>query len=974
MRRSLPLLLAAAGSAVSCSSQSDSKPNVIVILGDDYSFGEHGIYGNEIIQTPNIDRFIAEGVSFDNFYVGPTSAPTRAQLMTGKHEFKGGITHTKYPRAYLNLNEKIMPEYFLEEGYTTAHFGKWHLGNDTFDDEYSARARGFESSIVSDYKVHFDPNLRVDGEMKSYKGFRTDILFDEAISWIITKSKEQKPLMCWIATNSAHMPFDCPQQYKDMYRGKLKTREAEDYYGMVTNMDDNIGRLIEQLKSNGLYEDTILIYMTDNGHVVNEYNAGMRGRKGSQYRGGTRVPFAIHYPTQIEGSRVINELAGGIDLLPTLLELCGIELDKEVDGVSLVPLIKGEREQLDDRFMVCHTGRWLDGAADSGKYNRYAVQNRRFRLVDNKALYDIESDPAEKINVIDQHPELVSSMRDYYEQWWTETRPLMINEERALYEGGSRLSIEDVEYRKDNQRDILDMVHHNPGEPLYQTKYNDPEVLREMGYNGKVYFLFDSPMLAINWESVDKNILPKGSVEREWVDNKAIRVSHLLDSCKMVGLSTWAMSDLILFPKRLIELYGIEQSFGDPQLPQIQKLLRAQIAEMFDQFPNLDGIVVRIGETYLHDAPYHVGKIDNKNSAEQTIIPLMELLREEICVKHNKRLIFRTWESFDRNLESYMEVSEAVEPHPNMTIGIKHCEGDFHRSNPFSRVIGQGRHRQIVEVQCAREYEGKGAYPNYVANGVIEGFEEHATMPEGSISSLREFAHTKPQLFAGIWTWTRGGGWEGPYINNELWCDLNAWVMAQWARTPQLSEEIIFNRYATQRLGLMGDDISKFRRLALLSTDAVIRGRNTVEGDMFTWWTRDEGIGWPQIKPKDNLERVLTQKDESIKMWQQIVELSESIKWSDKATRDHAISSCYYGLHLYEIYRAVVNIAVAEHRGDRASIDRWIKEYDRAWTKYNSLPSTYPNISTLYTQEYQQRYHRSHAHSEVERLRNLRDL
>ncbi|GAL79474.1 hypothetical protein JCM19274_1982 [Algibacter lectus] len=345
---------------------------------------------------------------------------------------------------------------------------------------------------------------------------------------------------------------------------------------------------------------------------------------------------------------------------------------------------------------------------------------------------------------------------------------------------------------------ILDMVHHNPGEAPYQSAYNDPAVIKEMGYNGKVYFLFESPALAINWESVDPDILPKGSEERQWVDAKAAQIKEMHARSKAQDMAIYAMSDLVLFPKRLIEKFGIENTFGDPNNALTEKFIRAQINEMFDQFPDLDGLVVRIGgETYLHDAPYHQGAIENKKSPEKTIIPLMKILKEEICEKRNKQLIFRTWIAFDKNIKDYLEVSDAIEPHDNLVISIKHCEGDFHRSNAFSKVIGQGRHRQIIEVQSAREYEGKGAYPNYIANGVIDGFEEHASMPKEQINSISEFVEKRPDLYAGIWTWSRGGGWEGPYIKSEMWCDLNAWVMAQWGQNTNKSEEFIFNRYAT---------------------------------------------------------------------------------------------------------------------------------------------------------------------------------
>ncbi|WP_299668873.1 hypothetical protein [uncultured Polaribacter sp.] len=516
---------------------------------------------------------------------------------------------------------------------------------------------------------------------------------------------------------------------------------------------------------------------------------------------------------------------------------------------------------------------------------------------------------------------------------------------------------------------ILDMVHHNPGDKPYESAYNDPSVIKQMGYNGKVYFLFESPALAINWESVDPDILPKGSEERKWVDNKAAQIKKMHADSKAQNIDIYAMSDLILFPKRLIKKYDIEKTFGDPNNPLTEKLIRAQINEMFRQFPDLDGLVVRIGETYLHDAPYHQGHIENKTNAEKTIIPLMKILKEEICIKNNKKLIFRTWIAFDRNMEKYLKISDSVEPHKNLVISIKHCEGDFHRANPFSKIIGQGRHRQIIEVQCAREYEGKGAYPNYVANGVINGFEEHANMPEEKINSLDEFVTEKPNLYAGVWTWSRGGGWEGPYIKNEMWCDLNAWVMAQWANDTKQTEEHIFNRYAKERLKLKGDDIIAFRKLCLLSAEAVVRGRNTTHGDMNPWWTRDQGIGWP-VPAEDPIsqKRNLKQKDEAIAKWEKIVKLAKSIQWNDANTRSYAIGSAEYGLLLYKIYRALVYMSDAESKGDTKSVQKWIQVYDKAWEAYHKLPEKNNSVATLYTQDYK-RHIKNHAHTKVNELR-----
>ncbi|MBP0903851.1 hypothetical protein ACFSKN_05235 [Mariniflexile gromovii] len=516
---------------------------------------------------------------------------------------------------------------------------------------------------------------------------------------------------------------------------------------------------------------------------------------------------------------------------------------------------------------------------------------------------------------------------------------------------------------------ILDMVHHNPGELPYQTVYNNPLTIKEMGYNGKVYFLFESPALAITWESINENILPKGSEDRNWVDQKATQIREMHKACKASNLAIYAMSDLVLFPKRLIEIFGMQETFGDLNHPLTEKFIRIQINEMFDQFPDLDGLVVRIGETYLHDAPFHLGSITNKKSPEKTIIPLIQILKEEICQKRNKQLIFRTWGAFDVDLDAYMKVSESIEPHKNLTISVKHCEGDFHRANAFSKVIGQGRHKQIIEVQSAREYEGKGAYPNYIANGVIEGFEEHFNMPKDRIKSIREFVEERPELYAGIWTWSRGGGWDGPYIKNEMWCDLNAWVMAQWAKDITQTEETVFKRYAIERLNLKEKDVTKFRELCLLSAQAIVRGRNSTYRDMNPWWTRDQGIAWPAgVKDEVASKRNLFQKDEAVAQWKTIVKLAKSIDWGSEGANDHAVGSAKYGLRLYEIYRILVYISDAESKGNNKAVLKWIKRYDKAWENYNKLSSDYQTIATLYTQDYN-RHIANNAHKKVNELK-----
>ena len=502
---------------------------------------------------------------------------------------------------------------------------------------------------------------------------------------------------------------------------------------------------------------------------------------------------------------------------------------------------------------------------------------------------------------------------------------------------------------------IADMVHNNPGESYYQTKFNDPMVLNSMGYNAKTFFIFLSPQLAVNWDKVDPDILPVGSPDRRWVEDKAKEIHTLYGQMKKNGLQVYCMTDLILFPKRLIEKYGMQETFNDPRNPKTQQYLRILIRQMFEQFPELDGIFVRIGETYLHDAPFHKGGIKDRTNAENTIIPLMDILRDEICVKLNKKLIFRSWLSFDTNLETYLKVNNAIEPHINLIISVKHCEGDFHRGNPFSKVLGVGRHKQLLEVQCAREYEGKGAYPNYVANGVINGFEEHAELrKQGKIASIKELSE-KTDLLTGMWTWSRGGGWEGPYIQNELWPELNAYVLSHWAQDTKRSEKDIFKEFATDRLKLSPDDADKFHRIALLSEKVVLKGRRSTKYPeaVDTWWTRDEYISFPKLpNGKDSVLVILAEKDTAIQIWKDIVQLAGKIKFADKATASYVKVSSEYGLHLYQIYRSLFYLSALKNGAIPANQkDHWLSVYKEAWKQYEALKLKYPDCPTLYNKD-----------------------
>ena len=489
---------------------------------------------------------------------------------------------------------------------------------------------------------------------------------------------------------------------------------------------------------------------------------------------------------------------------------------------------------------------------------------------------------------------------------------------------------------------LIDMVGSNPGEPPCESRFNNPLLLKDLGYTGKTYLHLQTAQFGVDWSSVDPEIFPVGSQERAWVDAKGAEMDKIYSAAKAAGLNVYNHTDMVVLPKKLVQKYKLSSSLGDVSNPETQKFLRLEIRQLFQRFPQLDGLVVRIGETYLHGASYYQGTMKDKTDADKTIIPLMNLLREEVCVKLNKKVFFRSWMSFDINPITYMKVSDGVEPHPNLAIVVKHCEGDFHRGSPFSKVLGIGRHPQLVEVQCQREYEGKGAYPNYIAHGLIEGFEEH----QGQ--SLRKI-WSNP-LIIGMSTWSRGGGWEGPYLSNELWCDLNIYVLAKWTTDPSRTEEEIFREYCTKVLKLNATDTVKFRRLCLLSADAVYRGIRSSHNDIGGWWTRDEYMSPPPI-PKDPVkrQRTLEEKDESVRMWTEIVKLAKEIQFTDPTVKEYVVTSSEYGLDLFRISRAGFQLTYMESPLDKAKAADLIREYDQAWSDFRKLKEDHPSCATLYT-------------------------
>ncbi len=422
-------------------------PNVIIVMPDDVGYGDFSCLGSPIVRTPRVDAFHGESVRFTDFHVSPTCAPTRAALLSGRHEFKSGVDHTYAERERLSLKAETLPGFLKAHGYATGIFGKWHLGD---EDAYQPGRRGFDEVYIhggggigqtfpgscgdAPGNLYFDPAILHNGTFEKTRGYCTDLFFDQALRWIDGRRGSGSPFFALITPNAAHEPLQCPESYAKRHEGQVPEDVAK-FYGMVENIDDNFGRLVDALRTWGLEENTLVVFLTDNGGTFGTkiFNAGMRGQKVTPYEGGTRVPSFWRWPAGFSGGRDIDALTAHVDVFPTLAAILGAELTgslaKQVEGRSLLPLLKGESADWPDRTLVTHVGRWERGGAEASKFRNVSIRDARFSLVNNTELYDLKADPGQARNVLAEHPEVVARLRAAYEAWWREVVPSLENDE-----------------------------------------------------------------------------------------------------------------------------------------------------------------------------------------------------------------------------------------------------------------------------------------------------------------------------------------------------------------------------------------------------------------------------------------------------------------------------------------------------------------------------------------------------------------
>ena len=454
----LPLIFLLAASSLGFAAQAKplagSRPNIILIITDDQGLGDLSCTGNPYLKTPNLDRLHSGGTRFSDFHVSPSCSPTRAAIMSGRHEFEVGVTHTIYQRERLAPEVVTVAEVMRRAGYATGLFGKWHLGDEEaylpqkrgFDEVLMCGSGGLGQFIYGDFQEnsknrYFDNVLLHNKTIVRTKGFCTDLFMAAAMAWINQQHAAKKPFFAYLPLNAPHDPMIAPEKYKKRFLDLGFDQKSAARYGMIENIDDNVGLLLADLERQGMADNTLVVFMTDNGMSMRggkihgkkftPFNAGMKGSKCTADEGGTRVPSFWMWKGHVQEGLDIPALAAHIDLYRTFCDLAGAKIPSsslEPSGRSLVPLLENPKADWPDRTLFIHVGRWNPGERDPSKYKGSAVRTSRWRLVNNNQLYDILADRGQTKNVAAEHPEVVADLQKKFDAWWDTLPPFLVNE------------------------------------------------------------------------------------------------------------------------------------------------------------------------------------------------------------------------------------------------------------------------------------------------------------------------------------------------------------------------------------------------------------------------------------------------------------------------------------------------------------------------------------------------------------------
>jgi arylsulfatase A-like enzyme len=398
------------------------RPNILLIISDDQGYGDLSAHGNPHLKTPNIDAIAREGAQLQQFQVCPVCSPTRASLMTGRYNYRTGVVDTYLGRSMMHADEMTLPELLRKAGYRTGIFGKWHLGDNYplraqdqgFDESLTHRGGGMGQPSDPPGSSYTDPILFKNGVQGKYQGYCTDVFADAARDFI--QQNRRRPWFAYVATNAPHTPLEIDERWVAPYRREGLDETTAKIYGMVANLDAAVGRLLDTVKSAGLESDTVVIFLTDNGPQQRRFNADMRGLKGSVYQGGIRVPCFVRWPGKIKPGTTVDRIAAHVDLLPTLLEAAGTSIPSNIDGRSLLPLLRRTSSDWPDRTLFTQ---WHRGDAPE-PFRNSAVRTQQWKLVNGTELYDLEKDPGETRNLASAQRERVRQLRASYEKWFAD--------------------------------------------------------------------------------------------------------------------------------------------------------------------------------------------------------------------------------------------------------------------------------------------------------------------------------------------------------------------------------------------------------------------------------------------------------------------------------------------------------------------------------------------------------------------------
>ena len=402
-----------------------ARPNVVIVLTDDQGYGDLSCHGNPVLKTPNLDRLHAESTRLVDFHVDPTCSPTRAALMTGRDSTRVGVWHTIAGRSLLDRRATTLAELFRKAGYATGIFGKWHLGDNA---PLRPTDRGFETAVIHGGggigqtpdawgNTYFDDVYQVNDHPTQFQGYCTDVFFAEARRFVVERAAEGRPFFCYLATNAPHAPYRVPQEEVAPYRAAGVKEPQASFYGMIARIDARLGELLEDLNRLDLARDTIMIFMTDNGTAAGD-PGGMRGRKGSPYEGGHRVPCFVRWPGRVPANRDVEVISAHVDLLPTLADWCGLShpAPDSLDGRSLARVLEGQPDAAipAERTLIVHSQR----IETPELWRQSCVLQGRWRLVNRDELYNLADDPLQTRDRAAEHPELVETLQRAYLEWW----------------------------------------------------------------------------------------------------------------------------------------------------------------------------------------------------------------------------------------------------------------------------------------------------------------------------------------------------------------------------------------------------------------------------------------------------------------------------------------------------------------------------------------------------------------------------